>query len=143
MSAMAEGFKIDIVSPERLVVSATAQAVVVPGTEGYLTVMAQHSPLMTTLKPGFITVTELSGTSQRYFVTGGFADVTPTALTILAEDARPAAEFDRAEIDQRIVEAQAAVNAAPTPEAKNAAQAVLDDWRNLLLDAAVSTSVAH
>ncbi|SFZ85357.1 ATP synthase F1 subcomplex epsilon subunit [Devosia enhydra] len=139
---MAEGFKIDIVSPERLVVSATAQAVTVPGSEGYLTVMAQHSPLMTTLKPGFITVTELSGTSHRFFVTGGFADVTPASLTILAEDARPAAEFDRAEIEARIAEAQAAANAAP-PESRNALQAIADDWRNLLLDASVNTSVAH
>ena len=85
---MAEGLKIEIVSPERLVLSETVVSVTVPGTEGYFTVMDDHAPFMTTLKNGVVRVLEGDTVKMRIFVRGGFADVTAEGLTILAEEAR-------------------------------------------------------
>jgi F-type H+-transporting ATPase subunit epsilon len=139
---MAEGIKLDIVSPERLLMSESVRSVTVPGAEGYFTVLGDHAPLMTTLKPGFITAVDDAGTTHVYFIEGGFADVSPAGLTILADAARDAAEFNRSEIDALIAQKQAAVDAAATPEQKAALTNELDMWKNLLLDAAVSTSGA-
>lgn len=133
---MADGIKIEIVSPEHLVLSEQASAVTVPGQEGYFTVMGDHAPLMTTLKPGFVTVTIAGGSAQTYYVRGGFADVSPEGLTILAEEAKTGADFDRSEIEAAITVAQQALSSAETPEATSMAQMTLDGWKNLLLEAA-------
>ena len=140
---MAEGVKVEIVSPEVLVLSATARSVVVPGVEGYLTVLGDHAPLMTVLKPGFVTVTDNSGTATRYFVGGGFADITDAEVTILAEQARPASEFGRSEIEARIADAQKALSSATDIEDKMVAQNQLDTWKNLLLEWANTGGTAH
>ena len=94
---MAEGTKLEIVSPERLLLSEAVRSVTVPGADGYFTVLGDHAPLMTTLKPGFVTAVDTAGASHVIFVRGGFADVSPEGLTILADEAKPAAEFNRAE----------------------------------------------
>lgn len=140
---MAEGVKVEIVSPEVLVLSAEARSVTVPGTEGYLTVLGPHAPLMTTLKPGFVTVTDTSGTSKSFFVGGGFADISDAGVTILAEEARPASDFGRSEIEARIAEAQKALDAASELEDKQAAQTRLDIWKNLLLESAALSATVH
>ena len=136
---MAEGTKLEIVSPERLVMSEQVNSVTVPGTDGYFTVMGDHAPLMTTLKPGFVTAVAASGSSQ-FYVRGGFADISPAGLTILAEEAREAADFDRSEVEALIAERQQQLDAAATPEEKSALQHELDAWRNLLIDAAATTA---
>jgi F-type H+-transporting ATPase subunit epsilon len=138
---MAE-FKLEIVSPERLVLSETATSATVPGADGYFTVVGEHAPLMSVLKPGFVTVVDTSGATHTFYVRGGFADISAEGLTILAEDARPAADFDRAEIEAFIAESQREVDAAEGIEAREAAMARLDAWRNLLLDAG-STGTMH
>ena len=112
---MAEGLKIEIVSPERLVLSETVMSVTVPGTEGYFTVMDDHAPFMTTLKPGFITVTKSGGASDVYFVKGGFADVSASGLTILAEQSVPFTDFDHADLQAQIKAAEEELNRAATP----------------------------
>ena len=140
---MAEGTKLEIVSPERLVMSEQVSSVTVPGTDGYFTVLGDHAPLMTTLKPGFVTAIGDGGASHVFYVRGGFADISPAGLTILAEEAREAADFQRAEIEALITERQQELDAAPTPEARAMLQNELDAWRNLLIDAAVSTHTAH
>ncbi|MCD7058266.1 F0F1 ATP synthase subunit epsilon [Pelagibacterium xiamenense] len=140
---MADGVKIEIVSPEYLVLSAEVRSVVVPGAEGYLTVMGEHAPLMTTLKPGFVTVTNTDGAATSYFVGGGFADISQAGLTILAEDAKPASEFGRTEIEAKIAEAQEALSAAEDIDAKSAAQNRLDTWKNLLVESAGLGRAAH
>lgn len=139
---MAEGTKLEIVSPERLVISDTVRSVVVPGADGYFTVLGEHAPLMTTLKPGFITVEDNGGLSHVYYVRGGFADVSPEGLTILAEEARPVVEFRRDEIEALIASGMTALEAAATAEEQSRLQVELDAWRNLLLEA-TSTTVAH
>lgn len=141
---MAEGTKLEIVSPERLILSEAVRSVTVPGSEGYFTVLGDHSPLMTTLKPGFVTAVGQAGASHVIFVRGGFADVSPDGLTILADEAKPAAEFSRGEIEQLIAEKQAAVDAASDIDEKSMQARELDQWKNLLLEAAVTTgATAH
>jgi len=131
---MAEGLKIEIVSPERLVLSETVTSVTVPGTEGYFTVMDDHAPFMTTLKPGFITVTKDAG-AEVYFVKGGFADVSAAGLTILAEQSVPFAEFDHGDLQAQIKAAEEELSRAATPEDKSYAQEVVSALLNLTIEA--------
>ncbi len=89
---MAEKLKFSLVSPERELFAKEVDEVIVPGTEGEFGVFAQHAPVMSTLLPGVLVVKE-SGTESRIFVHGGFADVTPDCLTVLAEQAIPVEEM--------------------------------------------------
>ena len=95
----------DLVSPERLLLSAQADMVTVPGTEGYMGVMAGHSPLVSTLRAGMIDV-KVGSQDDRYFIRGGFAEISPAKITVLAEEAIPMTELDLAVLDQRIEDAQ-------------------------------------
>jgi F-type H+-transporting ATPase subunit epsilon len=132
---MAEGLKIEIVSPERLVLSETVHSVTVPGTEGYFTVMFDHAPFMTTLRPGFITVNGIGGRDEIFFVKGGFADVSPEGLTILAEQSVPFAEFDHGDLSAQIKAAEAELASAPTPEERTYAQDIVSGLLNLAIEA--------
>ena len=92
---MAEAFQFELVSPERLLVSEQVEFVVIPGAEGEMTVMANHAPVMTTIKPGVVTVKTAAGATERYVVFGGFADILPTGCTLLAESAVAVEDIDR------------------------------------------------
>jgi F-type H+-transporting ATPase subunit epsilon len=131
---MAEGLKIEIVSPERLLLSEVVTAVTVPGTEGYFTVMNDHAPFMTTLKPGFITVNR-GGQDEVYFVRGGFADVSPEGLTILAEESLPFSEFDQAGLAAQIKEAEEELARASSIEDRSYAQEMVSGLLNLAMEA--------
>ena len=139
---MADGVHIEIVSPERLALSDDVRSVTVPGVEGYFTVLGEHAPLMSVLRPGFITVTDLQNIAHVYYVRGGFADVAPTGLTILAEEARPVAEFYRTEIEALIAAGMTSLQAATTAAEQDRLQNELDQWRNLLLEAGTATAAA-
>jgi F-type H+-transporting ATPase subunit epsilon len=139
---MADGVHIEIVSPERLALSDDVRSVTVPGVEGYFTVLGEHAPLMSVLRPGFITVTDLQNIAHVYYVRGGFADVAPTGLTILAEEARPVAEFNRTEIEALIAAGMTSLQAATTAAEQDRLQNELDQWRNLLLEAGTATASA-
>ena len=115
---MADSFKFELVSPERLLVSEDATEVVVPGTEGEMTVMAAHAPVMTSVRPGVVSVKTAAGAQDRYVVFGGFADILPEALTLLAESAVPVADIDRDDLAQRIRDAREDVADAGDDEAK-------------------------
>jgi F-type H+-transporting ATPase subunit epsilon len=103
---MAEPLNFDLVSPERLLISEEVESVVVPGGEGYFTVFARHAPLMSTLKPGQVEVKSLSGAVQKFFVRGGFADVNPAGLIILADQVIPLGELDATRLAQEIKNAE-------------------------------------
>ena len=122
---MAEPFKFELVSPERLLVSEEVTAVIIPGSEGEMTVMAKHAPTMTTIKPGVVTVTPASGGEQRYVVFGGFADILPDGCTLLAESAVAVADIDRADLARRIEAAKEDVSDAKDDENRTKAELYL------------------
>ena len=130
---MAQTIKVEIVSPENLLFSETVNAVSVPGVEGYFTIMGEHAPLMSILKPGFVNI-EADKDKKSFYVGGGFADISAKGVTILAEEAKSSADFDAKEIDIAIKQAEELLAKAETPEAKNAAQALVDGWKNLKLE---------
>jgi F-type H+-transporting ATPase subunit epsilon len=96
-------FHFDLVSPSKLVFSGEVEQVDVPGVDGDFGVLAGHAPLVATMKPGIITVFG-NGEPQRYVVLGGFAEVSPEGLTILADVGWPFAEAEPAFIESRIKE---------------------------------------
>jgi len=132
---MAEGTKLEIVSPERLVLSEQVASVTIPGADGYFAVLGEHAPLMSTLKPGFITTVDAAGKSAQYYVRGGFVDVSPAGVTILAEQAIPTNEFDRAAIEASLLQAEQELVAASSPEAKTFLEELVYGLRNLLVEA--------
>lgn len=123
---MAEAFTFELVSPEELVLSAEASAVSVPGSEGYFTVMANHAAFMTTVKPGVVDVTMDDGGSKKIYVRGGFADVSPSGLTLLAEHATDLAEFDMADLDAQIEAAKSELADASDERKEKAAKALAE-----------------
>lgn len=129
---MAEPFAFELVSPEKLVLSGDASEVVVPGTEGYFTVMANHAPVMSSVKPGVVEVKMADGSSTNIFVRGGFADVSPSGFTLLAEQAVPLDEFDVSELDQQIQNAREDLNDADTDDKRERAQLKLSQLEESL-----------
>jgi F-type H+-transporting ATPase subunit epsilon len=103
---MAETFRFELVSPERLVMSDDVTQVDVPGSEGDFGVLARHAPFISTLRPGVLAV-YVGGTRKReVFVRGGFAEVGPDALIVLAEQAIPVEEIDAEILAQEIRNAE-------------------------------------
>ncbi len=129
---MAEAFKFELVSPARLVLSEEASQVVVPGLEGDFTMLKGHSPFMTTVRPGVVEVTSAAGKVAKIFVRGGFADASPSGLTILAEQAIPVEELKADVIAREIKDAEEDVADARTDEARRVAQEKLDQLKAVL-----------
>lgn len=88
---MADTMQFDLVSPERRLASGQATAVRIPGADGDLTAMPLHAPVVATLRPGILSV-DMDGGTQDYAVTGGFAQITAEAATVLADEALPKSE---------------------------------------------------
>ncbi|MEN8723352.1 MAG: F0F1 ATP synthase subunit epsilon [Alphaproteobacteria bacterium] len=128
---MTNNLQFDLVSPERQLLSETVEMVVVPGMEGDFGVLVDHAPFISTLRPGVLVVTREGGAEERIFVRGGFADVTPSGLTVLAEDAVAVSDIDRADLDQRIKDASEDVADASSDDARMKAQAHLDALKEL------------
>ena len=96
----------ELVSPERLLLSESVDMVVVPGEEGDFGVLVRHAPLISAVRPGVIAVHDGGQVTERIFVAGGFAEVTPARCTVLAEQALPVAEIDRPAVEQQLKEAR-------------------------------------
>jgi len=96
-------FHFDLVSPEKLVYSGEVEQVDVPGAEGDFGVLAGHAPMVTTLRPGILTV-HGSGGAQKIVVLGGFAEVSAQGLTVLADVAEAVEDIDRAVVSKEIAE---------------------------------------
>lgn len=128
---MAATFKFELVSPERLLMSGDATQVDVPGTEGYFGFLPGHAPIMSTLKPGVLDVKMEGEGSGRIFVRGGFAEGGPESLTILAEQAIPMDDLDKAALEQEIKNAEDDVSDARTDEARGIAETRLTQLREL------------
>jgi F-type H+-transporting ATPase subunit epsilon len=96
---MADKVQFELVSPERLLVSEAVDMVVVPGSEGDFGVLPGHAPFISTVRPGVIEVYEGNTVTERIFVAGGFAEVSNDRCTVLAEDAAPLTDVNRAEVE--------------------------------------------
>ena len=129
---MPDAFKFELVSPERLLVSGNVEQVIVPGSEGEMTVLAHHAPLLTTLRPGLLDIGfPGGGEHQRYFVRGGFAEVSPAGLTVLAETAIDLIELDAAQFAQAVKDAEEDVADATDDAIRDRAQTKLDHLRQV------------
>lgn len=121
---MADKLHFSLVSPERELFVGEVDHVVVPGSEGEFGVLAHHAPFMTTIRPGALRILSDSG-EHRIFVNGGFADVTPAGLTVLAEDAVDLTNFDEAKLEQDLKDCREDVADARDDAHKASAQARL------------------
>src|SRR5215475_9689987 len=95
----------ELVSPEKLLFSGDVEQVDVPGAEGDFGVLAGHAPFVTTVRPGILTLYG-DGEPLKVVVNGGFAEVNPEGLTVLADMAVPLDEFDRSQLDGQIRDAE-------------------------------------
>lgn len=110
-------FPFELVSPERVLFSGNVDSVVVPSAEGEMTVLANHAPFMSAVRPGVVTVDG----GKRLFVRGGFVDVNAMGLTLLAEQAIPVEEIDREKVVADMKMAEDELRAASTDEARTLA----------------------
>ena len=102
---------LEIVSPEKLLLSQPVDMVVIPASEGELGVLPGHSPMIVLLRGGVIAIYSGGQVTQRLFVAGGFAEITPERCTVLADEAIPVGDLSRDEAARRITEAEAAYEA--------------------------------
>ena len=129
---MADTFRFEFVSPEHLLVSAEVREVVVPGTEGEFAVLPGHAPVLSTMRPGILAVTsEIGSAPDRYFVRGGFADVTSQGLTVLAEEAVAEADLDREALSDAIKNAEEDLADAKDDQARSRFSEDLDHLRQI------------
>ncbi len=121
---MADKLTFSLVSPERELIHGEVDQVVVPGAEGEFGVLPNHAPVLSIIKPGVLRVIDGTAT-RRIFVNGGFADVTPEGLTVLAEEALDLADavIDVAALDQEIKDSGDDLRDAPNDTARDIAAA--------------------
>lgn len=127
---MAESFSFELVSPERLVMSEDVVEVVIPASDGQMTVMKNHAPTMTTVKPGLVVAKRADGGEETIFVDGGFADINDNGLSLLAEVAMLTSELDSDVLAARLTSAREAADAA-NDDAKDVAALRLSDLEHV------------
>ena len=125
------GLHFELVSPARLLFSGSVASVTIPGTEGEMGIFPGHSPVLSTLKPGVVTVHKDGGATDRIFVKGGMVEVNPQGLTLLAEVAIPMAELSREALAQQIRNAEEDLSDAKPGEAQRKASETLEHLKAL------------
>ena len=125
------GLHFELVSPARLLFSGSVASVTIPGTEGEMGIFPGHAPILSTLKPGVVTVYKDGGGTDRIFVRGGMVEVNPQGLTLLAEVAIPMAELDAAQLGQQIKHAEEDLADAKDGEDKRKAAETLEHLKAL------------
>ena len=123
-------FRFELVSPERVLMSEDVEQVVLPGTEGDFAVLTGHAPFVSTLRPGVLDVTAPGG-KKRLLVKGGFAEVDPARLTVLAEQAFDVAHLDGARLATELDAAEAELTAAKDDEARLRAHTLVEQLKSL------------
>ncbi len=129
---MADTMQFDLVSPEKRLASFTATSVQIPGTDGDMTAMPGHSPVITTLRPGIVRVQSGDG-NKDYVVTSGFVEVTEDSVSVIAEQAHAGHEVSKDDLTSVLDTARAAATNA-LPEAKDTAEKFVADLVQLLAD---------
>ena len=117
--------QLEIVSPEKLLLSKAVEMVVIPAAEGEMGVMHSHAPMLLLLRGGIIGIVENGQVTERLFVAGGFAEITPERCTVLADEAIPVGEVSRSIGEQRLSDANAALEAVDKMDV-DAINAVMD-----------------
>ncbi|PZR00691.1 MAG: ATP synthase F1 subunit epsilon [Cereibacter sphaeroides] len=130
---MAGTMQFDLVSPERRLASLPATEVQIPGVAGDLTAMEGHEPTITTLRPGILRAHSAEGV-KAFGVTGGFAEITATSVSVLAENAVPVEELTGTVLDDMIDEARSLL-AAALPEDKDSAEKLVHDMLEMKIAA--------
>jgi F-type H+-transporting ATPase subunit epsilon len=133
-SNMAGTFKFELVSPERILMSVDAEQVVMPGAEGDFTVLADHAPVISTLRPGVLDVTLENG-RKRVFVKGGFAEVEGDRATVLAPTALDLDEVSASRIAEEIRIAEAELAEAKDDEERFNAERAISEMQALQVGA--------
>jgi len=106
---MADTFLFELVSPERLLLSRQVEMATIPAAEGEMGVLPGHAPMIVSLRGGIIRVRENGAETETLFVAGGFAEVSPERVTVLADEATPLGSLSRTDAERRIAEAEAAL----------------------------------
>lgn len=133
-------FLLELVSPEKLLLSRQVEMATIPALEGEMGVLPGHSPMIVALKGGVIRVRENGRETETLFVAGGFAEVSPTRVTVLADQATPLAQLSRSASEAMLAEAQSALAALPLTEAEDKREAAM--VRLLSAQAAVAVAEA-
>lgn len=128
---MAGTFKFELVSPERVLLSAEAQQAILPGADGIFTVLQGHAPVITNLLPGVVRITLADGIKS-IFVKGGFAEVSPDSVTVLAERAFITDEVDPRQIEAELDAAQKSLDNGLDDDAKLHITRAIDELRALV-----------
>ena len=129
-------FKLDFVTPERLLYSAEVEQIIVPGSEGEFTILSEHSPIISSLKPGFIKIyEELSNEPIIYFVTDGFIDMASNQLTILAQSATEKGQLTAKKLEDIINMYQGEVDVTENDIKKNKLNLKIDAVKALQSEA--------
>ncbi len=129
---MADTMQFDLVSPEQKLASLQVSSVQIPGADGQMTAMPNHAPVITTLRPGVLHVKGPEG-DVSYAVTGGFAEINPEGLSVLAEKAIPMKDASMSDLEP-VVEAARTAASNASPETRDMAELLLADLETLLED---------
>jgi len=128
LNAVVDTVEFSLVSPERHLVSVAAKAIQIPGVDGDMTVMSNHAPLISTLRPGVVVV-DADQDRKEYIVFGGFVEIGDKGVSVLAEKAVATTEFDRAMYENMLTQAKDALQSSETTQAHSrdvAAKVVAD-----------------
>jgi F-type H+-transporting ATPase subunit epsilon len=135
-------FHLDLVSPEKLLFSGEVDQVDVPGSEGEFGVLAQHAPMVATLKPGILTIVE-GGQRLRVVVFGGFAEVSPQGLTVLADMAVPVDDLDPAQLAAEIKDTEEDLADTGDEAVRDKCRRKLEQLRAVQAAVSGATAAAH
>ena len=123
-------FKLEFVTPEKSLLSSEVEQVIIPGSEGEFTILADHSPMISSLKPGLISIYEDSSSEAViYFVTDGFIDMASNNLTILAQSVIEKSQITTDKLDEIIESFQKEVDSTENLERKNRFNLKIDNVR--------------
>jgi len=128
---MTTSFQFELVSPEKLLVSQMISEVSLPGGEGYLTVLPDHAPMVTRLAAGIVRIKDDTDNVQKFVILGGFADISGTSCSLLAEQATPLDEFNPQMLESHITQAQEALQAASNDGHRNRIEDLLHELVNM------------
>jgi F-type H+-transporting ATPase subunit epsilon len=128
---MADTFKFELITPERMVLSADAAQVLVPGVEGEFTVLPGHAPVISALRPGVVDAALADTRKVRVFVKGGLAEVAADRVTVLAERAIPVEAMDAETIAAELQTAEAELAAAGDDAARLAAATAVERLKGM------------